>query len=64
MTHAEIRKLTQGRRCFMCKWIRMDLRKHKRLTAYKFDYRGDGLFPVKAKLRHLQLCAAKDGLRD
>lgn len=42
--------------CFLCKWILKDFRRNGKLTDYPpYGEGGSGIFPVKSKLRHIEL---------
>ncbi len=42
-------------KCFLCKWIREDFEANGKLTGLPYDYTGKEIFPVEAKINHLEL---------
>lgn len=54
-TEALVRKESNEKGCFLCRFILEDIEKNKKLTGYPLESDGKGQFPVEAKIRHIEI---------
>ena len=51
-----LKKITDNEpKCWLCWWIREDFEKNKKLTGHPYDYTDKAIFPVEAKINHMEL---------